>query len=319
MRHPEIHRALNTMILNRGPEVSEIIATKQDTPTSMLVVPVFDGFQGQESLVVGSISMQVRWMEYFNQLILPEGQHMIAVLENTCGQDFSFHIAGEQFSLLGPGDHHNSRYDDLFLVSDLDEFKKLLSYDGVFSDGHGNHSGTLNYPYYSSPFLDSDHHEDIDHSHCAYRFRIYPDVHCEDIYLTNKPARYAGLIGAVFAFAILIFVAYDCLVERRQNFVRRQAEQSNAIIRSLFPAVVRDRLFKTAGENQDETEQASAPSRKLTRRSSFIGRATFLPIEAPTIQLRNYLSHTSSSKRPLGGDQPIADLFPSVTTCFAGK
>jgi hypothetical protein len=51
----------------------------------------------------------------------------------------------------------------------------------------------------------------------------------------------------IFVFTSLVFLLYDRLVERRQKKVMSTAMQSSAIVSSLFPSQVRDRLFPVDG------------------------------------------------------------------------
>jgi hypothetical protein len=55
----------------------------------------------------------------------------------------------------------------------------------------------------------------------------------------------------------MVFVVYDCLVERRQTTVMTTATRSNAIVDSLFPANVRDRLMAEEEKGKDETKVSS--------------------------------------------------------------
>jgi hypothetical protein len=48
----------------------------------------------------------------------------------------------------------------------------------------------------------------------------------------------------------IVFVLYDCLVQKRQKKVMTSAQQSNAIVSSLFPAQVLDRLMGDDEENE---------------------------------------------------------------------
>jgi hypothetical protein len=47
----------------------------------------------------------------------------------------------------------------------------------------------------------------------------------------------------VFVFAISLFFVYNRLVEKRQSLVLTKAVQSTAIVSSLFPKQVQDRLM----------------------------------------------------------------------------
>jgi hypothetical protein len=75
-------------------------------------------------------------------------------------------------------------------------------------------------------------------------------VELESEYVTMNPIYFT--IGAVCIFCVcaIIFIIYDCSVERRQKVVLNTAEKSNAVVASLFPAEVRDRLLEAQQEEK---------------------------------------------------------------------
>ena len=90
-------------------------------------------------------------------------------------------------------------------------------------------------------------------------------------------------------------------VERRQAKVMQSAKQSNAIVASLFPSTVRDRLFQKAGQENDTQ------------------------VEHNKVRLKTFLSDSRGSSAegvPTGNSAvttkqaPIADLFPHCTVAF---
>jgi Adenylate and Guanylate cyclase catalytic domain len=114
-------------------------------------------------------------------------------------------------------------------------------------------------------------------------------------YDSSIPAILVTVVSVVFIFAIFLFLFYDRLVERRQSLVLQKAIQSTAIVSSLFPKNVRDRLMNTAGPTDGTTKGTRADSKPF--RSIMDG-----PMEG--------------SKHDTGGDA-IADLFSNCTVMFA--
>jgi class 3 adenylate cyclase len=90
------------------------------------------------------------------------------------------------------------------------------------------------------------------------------------------------------AFAVLMFLVYDRLVERRQAIVLKSANQSSAIVSSLFPKSVTDRLLDIGSDSNSRTMTAKT-------------------------RLKSFLSDSQDNQ----GLQPIADLFPETTVLFA--
>jgi class 3 adenylate cyclase len=90
------------------------------------------------------------------------------------------------------------------------------------------------------------------------------------------------------AFAVLMFLVYDRLVERRQAILLKSANHSSAIVSSLFPKTVTERLLDTGSEYR---------SGDMTVKT----------------RLRSFLSDSEDNEVL----QPIADLFLEATVMFA--
>jgi class 3 adenylate cyclase len=96
----------------------------------------------------------------------------------------------------------------------------------------------------------------------------------------------------VFAFTICTFLVYNHLVEKRQNMILNKAAHSTAIVSSLFPKQVRDRLL------QDEQEEDKTNVKMFSTGN----------------RLKSYLADETTMKNE---KQTIADLFPDATVMFA--
>jgi Adenylate and Guanylate cyclase catalytic domain len=92
-------------------------------------------------------------------------------------------------------------------------------------------------------------------------------------------------VAITMAFAVLLFIVYDRLVEKRQSIVLKTANQSSAIVDSLFPKNITNRLLE------------SGISNSLTGKS----------------RLKSFLSDFQDNQ----GLHPIADLILETTVLFA--
>jgi hypothetical protein len=72
----------------------------------------------------------------------------------------------------------------------------------------------------------------------------------EGSYMSSKPALYTTVVF-LFIFTAMVFVLFDCFVQRRQDKVMMTAKRANAVVSSLFPSNVRDRMFKDAEKGAD--------------------------------------------------------------------
>jgi hypothetical protein len=122
---------------------------------------------------------------------------------------------------------------------------------------------------------------------------MYPSTLFETKYVSSNPTYYATAVALSFLFVSFLFLIYACLVERRKRAMTKSAERSHSIVENLFPAVVRDRLFRSneseKGGRSEQWERGDYSS--FARRRVSIGNGSFSP--------------------------PIADHFTATTILFA--
>lgn len=98
------------------------------------------------------------------------------------------------------------------------------------------------------------------------------------------------MVSVTFGAIVLVFVVYDILVQRRNTKLINSAAQSNAIVSSMFPSQIRDRLI---GVNAGSSGTKS---------------------------LKSYMKAPNSSKiesSSVDDSKPLADLFLATTVLFA--
>ena len=190
-------------------------------PLSYYYLPIFESAV-RDSPLVGVLQAFVYWNKYFEDLLPETAKGIIAVLDNTCEQSFTFSIYGRRASFLGNGDLHDSKYDDMEVSTEYGVFLKR------------------------SPLVDM--------GGCFYRVRVYPSQEMEDDHLTFGPLIFCLSILAVFVFTVAVFIAYDRFVERRQKLVMRTAVQSSGVVSKLFPENVRERLYEKEQNKEKESK-----------------------------------------------------------------
>ena len=175
-------------------------------------------------------------------------------------------INGPTVEYLGTGDFHETQFNHMEMkssVSDLDKYSiRGSAYTGI----------PVN--------------EDV----CPFTIRVYPSTTMEDEYLTSQPIVITCVVVLIFVCTSFFFVAYDVCVEKRQRLVMSSAVRSNAIVSSLFPSNVRDRLMDQALEQQTKSKKT---------------------------QSNAFLTHTENddySDNDNKNSTPIADLFPEAVS-----
>lgn len=187
-------------------------------PVSMVYFPLYDTLDVSRTMV-GTMVASIYWSDYLRNILPSDSGQFVAVLENDCGQAFTYVISGGQVLLYGEGDLHDAKYDNLsveFHFSDI----------SAWEDEH---------------HLVSNIRLDVDY--CAHRLTTYPTMELEESFVTGSKVVYSFFVIVSFVFAAVIFVLYDRLVTIRQKRIARRAAETTAVVNSLFPANVRGRLF----------------------------------------------------------------------------
>ena len=282
------------MIRYQTPILSQAfpLVASQAIPQSYMVVPVYktvlpDENTGNREVAAALISI-LPWENYFVDLV-PEGiDGIYLIIKNSCDgiDDYSYEINGPEVTFLGVGDFHDTDYDDFEVTTDFSTYAV---------------------------------------TECVNTLHIYPSTTFQDAYVTNRPIVYPVAAIAIFFITALVFVVYDCLVEHRQDKVLTTATRTTAIVSSLFPATVRDRLMDDAAA----AEQAPPKSfRQKAMMSDTTIKNQILPFgggaDSNAWKTDVVQKELSQQKSPTGGpssnrslnlssSKPIADLFPSAS------
>ena len=225
------------------------------------------------SILVAFISRE----SFLEGILPPNSDGIYVVIENKCDQVFTFQLFGGNAEWVGDGDWHDTAYDHM-------ERSTLFGQELMEPITNPTYTG-----------------RPLDGSFCPYTFRVYPSSEMEDHYVTNRPAIYTAAACLLILCTSLIFVVYDWLVERRQRIVAASAQQSDALVSSMFPVSVKEKLYKHQ-ESKDKDIRSE-------RRVSFKG-------------FKKRLSTTEKLTMPVASeefadDQIIADTYSDTTILFA--
>jgi Adenylate and Guanylate cyclase catalytic domain len=76
---------------------------------------------------------------------------------------------------------------------------------------------------------------------------------------TNQGIIFAISAVAFIVFPFMVFLIYEQQVSRQQQLLVSSAQRSNAIVASLFPSNVRDKLYPQSQNNKSDENNCSAP------------------------------------------------------------
>ena len=246
------------------------------SPRSFLLDPIFRDFEDQ-SAVVGFHYLDIEWDVFF-QDVLPEGTGDIeVVLSDSCGSVFTYLLQGSHAHLKGEGDLHDTDFEDKVISSNITL--------------HGSNTER------GHPF-----------SSCNYVLDIYPTADLKNDYESRDPIIFAVVVAMIFVFTTMVFLVYDWAVQRRQWMIIRAARKTQAIVSSLFPKNVQDRIMKDVDE--EVNREANKPLIMRGNRTKD--------------QLQNFLKGKDANEEDaedvnagIKRSKPIADLFPEATIIFA--
>jgi len=212
---PEFQELINVTMSTRRAVLSNVIdnfvlfgsaRTIDVDPKSVAIQPIFQSFD-DAAQIVGYLIVVMPWYIYFNDVLSNEADPVYCVLRNSCGEAFTYRVAGRDATFMGEGDWHDPRYDDLELSSNFLAYQK----------GYG----------------DVKHHYALHHSVesvCAFSLHVYPTQEMEDRYHTEWPIYITMAVIGVFAFTTMVFVLYDHFVQRRQSIVAATAQKTTALV-----------------------------------------------------------------------------------------
>ncbi|CAB9517727.1 Receptor-type guanylate cyclase gcy [Seminavis robusta] len=234
-------------------------------PHGFVYHPVHEQTGNSSSGVAGIISGTHAWDAALLNL-LPEGVAGIdVVIRNTCNQTYTYNLVGHDAFFEGEGDFHDIHYDAYEVPLQLHSY---------------SHADFDNFP-----------------GHCLYTMHIYPSCVFQQAYDTNTPEIFALIVAITFVCVALAFFIYDSTQSTRNTNLVHKAAQSNAILTSLFPDTIRERLM-----HQKQEEQIASSKKKGNLKAFLHGDAA-----------------AGGSGKTLDGylDQPMADLFLDVTLLFS--
>lgn len=238
-------------------------------PMAFFSMPVFDSF-GSSRKVVATAEAVIHWRSYFYDILPENVQGITLVLNNTCSGSFTYEIQGKNIYGVGWGDLHEPEFS---------KYREELVVElGYVEDGMNSEI-----PWYTDG--------------CAYTLEVYPTQIYFNTFITGASVNVTFAVGMVFFYSILMFIFYDRLVESRQRIILAKATKSTAIVASLFPKNVRDRLLQV----------------DVQKRKSGDGGFSAL---APTQRVKSFLGGDTNGVNDVD-TQPIADLFPHCTVLFA--
>ena len=276
VRHILLSEVVDSTFISNSIETLNKNPLREAHPRSYAVQPVFEKFStNQDADVSGFIFSVVPWDTYFSG-ILPQGTNgFIVQVMDTCGTNFTYRLNGADAIILDQGFVPDPKYDYLTQTAEFATFARF--------DAEKQSDGVL---------------------YCSYSLSIHATAEYEEEFKTNKPLWVTMIVVLVFLFTAMVFVLYDFFVQRRQNKVLTTAQQTTAIVTSLFPKNVVKKMLEV--DNQKHTQVSGKDKLKNFFDSNDNGDSS-----------KDAQKGTENGEA--GGifkTKPIADFFPETTIMF---
>jgi len=195
-----------------------------------LRVPVYDNLQTQ-SIIGYVFAVLHEELGFFRDGLRDETKELplhLVVKEKRNGLSIptrrrTYEIRGSAIKFLGEGDKHDSKYDD-----------KVYKFK-LRTQSEESTSSTVYLLYPTDDFFRA--------AKLLTAKADSPMISLSERYPAIEAIWSASLVASVFAVILILFVCYDNSVEDRQRKLLRQAERTDAIVGSMFPANIQGRLM----------------------------------------------------------------------------
>jgi hypothetical protein len=295
---PIIDKAYETMIRTLTPVTAATVVYKSMSgklvPRNTILFPILKSTE--DKTIVGAIAISSDLGGYFENT-LNQDSSLTVVTKNTCGQVLSFEVLGSDVTFLGEGDLHDPKFDETVTISTTQraqlELKEVATeFKNYFADAAA--PALLSSPY------DGRGNDTIG---CSHTIAVYPTAAYHRQFETFWPLLFPMVCGVLFIVNFILFLGYDVLVKRRQVMVEQTAEDSNAIVNSLFPAEFRDRVILSNHQQQAKASHdlPSPPHSILTKPRPWKSSSTLNNEQCDVMEV----------------DTPIAELYQNTTVMFA--
>jgi hypothetical protein len=260
------------------------------------------------------------WRTYFVDELPPGVNGLLVDVKSSCGKEFTYskyRKATVQAETLFQGNTFQGRSFSLALILVRRISMAVLNGPDAAFFGEGDlHSARFSQYGHPIAFAEKERYDGIHQenlSTCEYTKTVYPTDTFQSSYTTSEPAIFAAAVVLVFAFTSLAFLVYDFAVQRRNNRMVRTAARTTAIVASIFPQEVQNRILQEAEERERKQELQKHPR----RRSKSAELQEFLRLGKSTEK-----NAQGEGKQETPGQQsylskPLADFFPGVTIMFA--
>jgi hypothetical protein len=173
---------------------------------------------------VGVIGVTFHWRSLladYTTLLDSDPPVVCVIGQASSGVTLSYLVSSREVVFLGVGDKHSAQFHGVEAASTWNALNKTSSAQ----------------------------------SSSVFTSRVFPSISSSSSKTLRHGATfYAVVVAVMFALMTVLFLLYDCIVQRRQKEVYATALRSSKIVSSLFPTQVADRLFHDVSSDVAEQD-----------------------------------------------------------------
>jgi hypothetical protein len=235
---------------------------KKKMPHAFLMEPVYANLvtsnDTEQDIIdkepVGFLLAITVYENLLDRHFIPQGiGGIIAVIKDTCGHVLTYQLDGPEAIFLGNGDLHDPAFDEYVRFTPIESYhiiRPTSNNDPARADDSETDNKVQNVTEADLPGL------------CRHELYIYPSAEFHAAYQTNTPMIYTLVILLAFTATAAVFFMYDIFASRRQERTMKFALRTTAIISSLFPATMRDRLLEEHDQRKEQHDEKKEKNRK---------------------------------------------------------
>jgi hypothetical protein len=229
---------------------------------SIITIPVYSNYlpfqgptvpQDKHTSVVAFVFAVISWKTELTNLLRKSSSSMttntkgktttpadmVVELKNTCGQSLLYELRDDS-DLYYIGDGNNILYDKTYqshksTIMLTNEFVPVVTIND--DSDNNNNTSTL--------------YENVD---CQYYIEIYPTAQFVQSFQTHLPFIFILIAIIVFTITVIVFLLYDRFVQWNNEKAIAAAARSNALVSSLFPSNVRERLLQEKDDDPGSSD-----------------------------------------------------------------
>jgi hypothetical protein len=270
VRHPLLSEVVDYSFLTQKIQTLDQQEDRKHHPRSYGLQPVYENFE-QGANIVGLLFGIFSWDVFFVNILSVEANGLRVIVEDTCDSRFSYIVKGSLAEYQSDVKPIEAEYE---AFAETREFATFARFEGENT----------------SPYV----------KHCSYKITIYPTREFKDRFDTLRPIVYPFLLSGVFVVTALIFALYEFTVQRRQKTVLASVAKTSALVSSLFPKEVQERMLREEKKHEEA-----------------IHRGIGLPMKHQITDFLKDSDETTQEALSKPSSPPIADLYPSASVIFA--